>query len=87
MESAMMKNITTRKSILIAVSVILVTFICCLAGYKLLLTWQIKSFRVLGWEGDRYLWVAGNGGVVRWDVNRQTVVNRSFTIDEGWTSQ
>ncbi len=78
----MTKNVTTMKSILIAVSMILVASACCLVGYKLLLTWQIRSFRVLGWEGDRYLWVAGVGGVVRWDADRQAVVNRSFTRDD-----
>ena len=76
-----MKNLTTRKSILIATSVILVASICCLIGYQLLAAWQLRTMLVLGWEGDRYLWMAGNLGVVRWDVNRQTVANRSFRGD------
>lgn len=76
-----MRNATMRRTVLLAMFVVLLTFSCLLAGYKLLAAWQLKSMRVLGWEGDRYLWMAGLGGVVRWDVNQQIIVNRSFKPD------
>jgi ligand-binding sensor domain-containing protein len=78
----MIKNRASRNPILIVAFVVLALAGCCLIGYQLLLTWQIKSMGVLGWERDRYLWMASMYGVVRWDVNRQAVVNRSFTRDD-----
>ena len=69
-----------RKAILV-VGIVAIAILCCLAGRKLLITWQLESAHTLGWEGDCYLWMAGMVGVVRWDVNRQVVVNRDFRPD------
>ena len=70
-----------RKAILVVTIVAIIILCCLLAGYKLLITWQLESVRAPGWEEDRYLWMAGMAGVVRWDVNRQVVVNRDFRPD------
>ncbi len=36
----------------------------------------------LGWEKDHYLWMAGAGGVVRWDVEQQLITKRTFKPDK-----
>lgn len=75
------KVVAMRKALPIVTIVALATLCCALTGYRLLVAWQLGSMRVLGWEEDHYLWMAGTSGVVRWDVNRQVVVNRDFRPD------
>lgn len=70
-----------KRTVLTTTLVVIVAFSCLLAGHKLLVNWQLKSVRVLEWEEDRYLWGAGIGGGVRWDVNEQVIIERSFRPD------
>jgi len=78
-----MKDAVVKRAVLTATFVVIAAFSCLLAGCKLLTAWQLKSVRVLGWEEDRYLWMAGNVGVVRWDVNQQVIIERTFFRPDG----
>ncbi len=72
---------TTTKIILVMGLVLAIAFGCLWIGYKLLTARQLQSITVLGWEGDRYLWMAGSLGTIRWDTERQAIVNRNFECD------
>jgi hypothetical protein len=50
-------------------------------GNRILASWRLRSMRVLGWEEDRYLWMAGPGGVLRWDVSQQTITDQDSGLD------
>lgn len=75
------ENTAMKKTCLIITIVAVTIFGCAFAGYQIVIAKQLKSMRVLGWEGDRYLWMAGTMGVVRWDVDRQVIINRSLGPD------
>ena len=69
-----------KKFVLVTTFVVIVACSLLLMGcYQILAVLQLRSITTLGWEGDRYLWMAGGFGVVRWDVNRQVIVERTFS--------
>ena len=74
-----------RKSALIKTSVMVAALGLLLIGcYQMLAFLQMRTATALGWEGDRYLWMAGGGvGAARWDVDRQTITERSFFWPSG----
>lgn len=73
----------TRKR-LVVIGVVLVFFCaaCLVASYQALLALQVRNIVTLGWEGDHNLWTAGGLGTVRWDVNQQTIVDRTWRPDK-----
>jgi len=79
-----------KKSVFIIGLTILVCIVCLVGTSLILLEAQNRNVRSLGWEEDGYLWTVGMFGNVRWDVNQQTVVNRTFrpdAIDQIFVSQ
>ena len=46
--------------------------------YQILTILQLRSITTLGWEGDRYLWMVGWGGVICWDVDQRVIVKRTL---------
>jgi len=70
-----------KKPSWLAMLMVLFALGCLFVGCEIMGAWQLKSMNVLGWESDRYLWMAGMTGVARWDVNEQIIVNRSFRPD------
>ncbi len=73
-----------KKRTLIALgllSIICVVSLLLLSLYQALPYLQAKNVRALGWENDHYLWTIGMFGNVRWDVNQQIAVNRTFKPD------
>lgn len=74
-----MKKPAVIKIFVVIVSCSLLLTIC----YQILVILQLRFITTLGWEKGHYLWMAGGGGVVRWDVDQQAVVERTFFRPDG----